>query len=117
MVRVCKAGGLIYIQTPDYRFPYEGHYKSDRIAFSPRWLTTIQFWLQRKPVRFLSSVNFVTPIYLDKIFLKHNVLTHRISPAWVHDWRGNKNMLSFARFVSRFGFGKDQFIFLRKLGD
>ncbi len=115
MIRVCKVGGLVYIQTPDYRFPYEGHYKSSRISFSPKWLTYLQFWLKGKPVRFLSSVNFVNAPELDNIFMKRNVLTLRIMPPWLRDWQGVKNANSFARFARRSGFGKDQFIFLRKL--
>jgi 2-polyprenyl-3-methyl-5-hydroxy-6-metoxy-1,4-benzoquinol methylase len=115
MVRVCKVGGLVYIQTPDYRFPYEGHYKSSRISFSSKWLTYLQFWLMGKPVRFLRSVNFVNAPNLDKFFMKRNVLTLRVMPPWLREWHGIKSAGSFIRFARRFGFGKDQFIFLRKL--
>jgi ubiquinone/menaquinone biosynthesis C-methylase UbiE len=115
MLRVCKVGGLVYIQTPDYRFPYEGHYKSNRISFSPKWLTNLQFWLAGKPTRFLASLNFLTAPYLDKIFMKRNVITIRVIPPWLHDWQGVKRAVSFVRFVQRYGFGRDQFIFLRKL--
>ncbi len=115
MVRVCRVDGLVYIQTPDYRFPYEGHYKSNRISFSPKWLTYLQFRLMGKPMRFLRSVNFVNAPDLDKIFMKRNVLTLRIVPPWLREWQGIKNANSFAQFARRFGFGKDQFIFLRKL--
>jgi 2-polyprenyl-3-methyl-5-hydroxy-6-metoxy-1,4-benzoquinol methylase len=115
MVRVCKVGGLVYIQTPDYRFPYEGHYKSSRISFSSKWLTYLQFWVMGKPVCFLRSVNFVNAPNLDKFFMKRNVLTLRVMPPWLREWHGIKSASSFIRFARRFGFGKDQFIFLRKL--
>ena len=69
MIRVCKIMGTVYIQTPDYRFPYEGHYKTFRLPFSPKWLTHLQFWLEGKPVEFLKSINFVNPQMLDRCFL------------------------------------------------
>lgn len=117
MIRVCKTDGLIYIQTPDYRFPYEGHYKSARPAFSPKWLTRLQYWLLRKPVKFLDSVSFVNAPNLDKIFMRNNVLTVRVSPPWIFDWeRSPSRNQSFVKFVKDAGIGKDQFIFLRKLG-
>lgn len=115
MLRVCKVGGLVYIQTPDYRFPYEGHYKASRKGFSRKWLTTLHFWLIGKPVRFLRSVNFVTGPELDKIFMKRNVLTLRVIPPYLWQWRGVNGASSFVRFAERYGIGKDQFIFLRKL--
>jgi SAM-dependent methyltransferase len=114
MVRVCKVGGLVYIQTPDYRFPYEGHYKSDRPGFSSKWFTRLLYWLQRKPVKFLSSVNFVNAPELDKIFFGLDVLTIRLSPPWLIEWDPVKHSRFFG-FTEKTGIGKDQFIFLKRL--
>lgn len=116
MLRVCKPSGWIFIQTGDYRFPYEWHYKKPRIPFSPKWLTTLQFALQGRPIRFLRSVNFVTGPQLDRIFMKRNVLTIRVNPPWWHIWSQSKNPNRyFLWFIDRFGIGRDQNIFLRKL--
>lgn len=115
MLRVCKVGGIVYIQTPDYRFPYEGHYKTARPGFSSKWLTTLKFWLAGRPVSFLQTVNFVNAPDLDKIFMKRNVLITRVTPPWLHDWHGITSAASFTRFAERYGIGKDQYIFLRKL--
>lgn len=117
MIRVCKVGGLIYIQTPEYRFPYEGHYKSGRVGFSPRWLTKLQYWLQGKPTQFLDTLNFVTAPMLDRIFVRHNVLVYRIAPPYLVEWERSPRARTFAGFARRFGFGKDQFIFLKKQAD
>lgn len=114
MIRVCKVDGLVFIQTPDYRFPYEGHYKSSRPGFSSKWLTRLIFWLQGKPIKFLQSVNFVNGADLDKILFAQNVLTIRFSPPWLRDWASMENS-SLRDFTERTGIGKDQFIFLRKL--
>lgn len=114
MVRVCKIGGLVHIQTPEYRFPYEGHYKSARIAFSPKWMTILLFWLQGKPIRFLFSVNFVTAPSLDKLLMRHDVTVYRILLPYM-DGGNSKQATRFFKFVRKFGFGKDQFIFLKKL--
>ncbi len=117
MVRVCKVGGMIYIATPDYRFPYEGHYKVNRPGFSSKRLTQFLLWLQRRPTKFLNSVNFVNAPQLDKIFLKHNVITYRLTPPWLFIWRGVRNAKPFFGFAKQFGFGKDQIVLLKKLGN
>lgn len=116
MIRVAKVGGWIFIQTGDYRFPYEWHYKKTRLPFSPKWLTYLHFALLRRPVRFLRSINFVTAPQLDRFFVKRNVLILRIMPPWLFEWeKGIKPNKLFTRFIKRFGIGRDQFIFLRKL--
>lgn len=118
MIRVCKVGGIVFIQTPDYRFPYEGHYKASRIPFSSKWLTYLQYKLAGKPVKFLRSVNFVNARNLDRIFMKRNVLTTRVNPPWLRDWAKNRRANApLIRFTDRYGIGKDQFVFLRKLGE
>lgn len=116
MIRVCKTGGWVFIQTGDYRFPYEWHYKKPRIPFSPKWLTYLHFALLGRPVGFLRSINFVTGPQLDRIFVKRNVVTLRITPPLLAEWRQvRKPNKSFIRFVERYGIGRDQIIFLRKL--
>lgn len=56
MIRVCKVNGTVYLQTLDFRFPYEPHYKMTRLPFSPRWVTTLQLWLQGRSAAFLQTV-------------------------------------------------------------
>lgn len=117
MLRVCKTGGLVHIQTPEYRFPYEGHYKIKRIPFSPRWLTGLQLMMSGRSTAFLRTVNFVTAPQLNRIFLARNVLTIRMEPDWLRIWEPvrKQNPLQYW-FAKTFGIGREQYIFLRKLG-
>lgn len=117
MLRVCKTGGLVFIQTPDYRFPYEAHYKIDRPAFSPRWLTALRLRLQGRSAAFLNTVNFVTAPELNRLFFARNVLTMRMEPNWLFGWKqaGQEHTRAY-RFAARQGISRDQNIFLRKLG-
>lgn len=117
MLRVCKVGGTVYIQTPEYRFPYEGHYKMNRLPFSPRWLGQLQLLWQRRSAKFLGTVNFVTAPQLNRIFFARNVVTARVDPPWLLDWEKqmrHRNPFQYW-FAKRFGMGRDQFIFLKKL--
>lgn len=117
MLRVCKTGGLVYIQTPEYRFPYEGHYKIKRIPFSPRWLTALQLRLSGRSPAFLRTVNFVTAPQLNRIFFARNVLTIRMEPDWLRSWEPTRKRNPLYHWFARaFGIGRDQFIYLRKLG-
>jgi ubiquinone/menaquinone biosynthesis C-methylase UbiE len=117
MLRVCKVGGLVYIQTLDFRFPYEPHYKIQRVPFSPRWVTAVQLFFSRRPIAFLRTVQMVTVPQLDRIFMKRNVVIMRVIPPWLRDWQSVRTQNKFFYwFVERFGIGRDQFIFLKKQG-
>lgn len=116
MLRVCKVGGTVYIQTLDFRFPYEPHYKIMRLPFSPRWVTTLQLILQRRSPRFLQTVKMVTAPQLDRILLRRNAVTIRVNPPWLLDWEtAGLRKHFYYRFTKRFGIARDQYIFLKKL--
>jgi SAM-dependent methyltransferase len=116
MIRVCKVGGTVYIQTPDYRFPYEAHYKINRLPFSPRWLTSLQLLLQGRSPAFLQTVNFVTVPKLNRILFRRNVTIIRVDLPWLRDWEAvrSRHALHYW-FTERFGIAREQFIFLKKL--
>lgn len=59
--RVLKPGGMLLLQCPNYRYPYDGHY--GLILPSPlgKKITKFCLRLYRRPTQFLDHLNFVTP--------------------------------------------------------
>jgi len=112
MIRVCKTGGLVFIQTPDYRFPNERHYKLAMIPFAPRWIQKLYFVLRRRPTEFLSSVNFLTEPKLNRIFWKRNVITIRIYEPVLSLW--SRRSINYW-FSHLFNVTNQQYVFLRKM--
>lgn len=112
MIRVCRIGGLVFIQTPEYRFPDERHYKVRLIPFAPRWLQKLYLILRGRPTRFLDSVNFLTRPKLDRIFWERNVITIRAYEPVLHIW----SKRSFDYWFSKlFDISNQQYVFLRKM--
>jgi len=72
MLRITKPGGFIYINTPNYRFPEERHYKIVFPTFLGKTLGYLYLLLRRKPLGFLKSINFITEKGLNKILNKQN---------------------------------------------
>lgn len=113
MIRVCKPGAYVFIQTPDYRFPLEGHYKIPLIPFAPKWIQAIYLRFWGRPTRFLKSINFLTAPQLDRLLWQRNVLTIRIFEPQLLSWNQKGNWLS-AWFSKVFAVPKNQNILLRK---
>lgn len=113
MIRVCKPEAYVFIQTPDYRFPIEGHYKIPLIPFAPKWIQAIYLRLCGRPTRFLKSVNFLTAPKLDRLLWRRNVITMRVFEPHLLWWYHNGNWLS-AWFCRKFAVHKNQNIFLKK---
>jgi len=80
MIRVLKRGGVIYINTPNYQFPYEGHYKIPFPTFLPKIFGYIFLLLLRRPTKyFFKNINYITSKDIDKIlFKKNNIIYFRI---------------------------------------
>jgi len=60
MLRVLEAGGFLFLELPDYRFPYEGHYKLPWIPFLPRPLRDLFLRLRGRPSDFANTLQFLT---------------------------------------------------------
>lgn len=113
MIRVCRVGGRVFIQTPDYRFPFEGHYKLPLVPFAPRFVQAMYLRFRGRPTRFLRSINFLTVDGLNRILWTRNVITLR---AWAPDlatWRAAGNWV-LAWFAHTFAVQKHQYILLIK---
>jgi len=73
MIRVTRRGGKVFLCLPDYRFPWEGHYKMWLPLMMPRWVIRKCLSLQKRPVEFLDSLNFLTAPQLDRVLYKLQV--------------------------------------------
>ena len=111
MIRVCKVRGYIFIHTPDYRFPYEGHYKTLFIPYAPRWVQKLWLKLKGRPVAFLETLQFVSPRRLDRLIWCHNVDEFRIYEPALRDTQQAPLYYWFSRL---FVIQKSQVILLRK---
>ena len=116
MIRVCRVGGFVFIQTPDYTFPFENHYKLPLIPFAPRFVQSLYLWLRGRPPRFLKSINFLTVAKLNRLFWRRNVTTLRASEPQVMEWRANGNWV-MAWWADTFAVQKHQNILLKKRPD
>lgn len=117
MVRVSNPRGYVFIQTPDYRFPYEGHYKVLLLPFAPAWLQKLYLLLRGRPTAFFSSLNLITAKKLRRFLSTRSVVTMRCfeppTVPWYHH-RGRKK--AAMAFISQiFRISKDQNVFLKKL--
>lgn len=68
MVRVTRAGGLIYLHTPNAWSWYEGHYKLFWVPFLPRPLARLYLRLRGRPGAYLATLRRLTPGALRRAF-------------------------------------------------
>ncbi len=79
MVRIARPGGLIYINTPNYSYPAERHYKIIYPTFLPKFFGKIYLALRGKPIKFIDSINFLTEKKINRILLNiPNIIFYRI---------------------------------------
>ena len=116
MIRVCKEAGTVFIEMPNYKFPYEGHYKMMLIPFGPKWIQSWYLKFRKRPTTFLKTINFLSSPQLDRILWKRDVVTMRIFEPNLLWWSHQRELRVRIRywFTNIFAVNKDQFIFLRK---
>jgi ubiquinone/menaquinone biosynthesis C-methylase UbiE len=58
--RVCKPGGCVYLDIPDYRFPYEPHFKTFAPVFMGKQITKLYIIMRGKNQKSVADLNFIT---------------------------------------------------------
>jgi ubiquinone/menaquinone biosynthesis C-methylase UbiE len=103
MIRVTKKNGRIIINTPNYRYPYEKHYKIFFPTFLPKIFGYIYLLLLGKNYKFYSSIQRVTESSINKILIrKENIKWYRLYSSKKRDHSPAAiivNYLFFKRFV------------------
>jgi len=59
MARVLKPGGLLYINCPNYIFPYEGHYRMFWFPLLPKKLGHLYLKLRGRDSRYLDHIFYI----------------------------------------------------------
>lgn len=108
MMRVTKPGGYIHIKTPNYNFPYEGHYKMVAPTFLPKIFTKLWFAALGKPTKFLNNINFLRPHQL-------NTFLDRQGWTWYRIYQGEEKAPLYKVRVLRSVANSIQHFFRRKL--
>ncbi len=78
MIRVTKQKGYIFIQAPDYRQLYEGHYKLPLPMFLPNFINKVILKILRRPTGFLNTLNKVTSVSIRKILENYDVISLKV---------------------------------------
>jgi 2-polyprenyl-3-methyl-5-hydroxy-6-metoxy-1,4-benzoquinol methylase len=80
LVRVTRPGGQMFVSTPNYLFPYEGHYRMKWIPLMPKRLGG--WWLRmngRDPAFLLEHVNYTNYFQLRRLWRKHRLVVRNLS--------------------------------------
>lgn len=67
MIRITKPEGKIYINTPNYSYPYEDHYKIPFPTFLPKFFGYFYLLFLGKSPKFLKTINLITERKLENM--------------------------------------------------
>jgi len=90
MVRVLKPSGVLILNAPEYRFPYEGHYKVPLLLKPlPRWVSAAILQIAGKPARpLLSEITYVTSKQIQHLLMEiPNLRFFRVFASYPSEWR------------------------------
>lgn len=112
MRRVCKVGGLIFLEFPNYAVPYEPHYKMVVPTFLPRFMIKAYLRLRGRPAGFLDTLNFIKPKRVISHFRSRSVTCMQIFSPFPPEYHNQKHPVTIFRRL--FGVEKDIYLLLIK---
>lgn len=80
IVRVLRPGGTAYINTRDYRYPYESHYKITYPAFLPKIFGYLFLLINGRPLAYFRHIKYITGPKIDRIL-------YYLPVAWMRIYR------------------------------
>jgi len=98
-IRVTKPLGYIYLNTPDYRQCYEGHYKLPLPLFLPKWMLKLLLRFHHRPTAFLDSLQFVTAKQLRNCFRRSNVVALQVYLPYEYPMKQQKGWSRIIRWM------------------
>lgn len=102
MMRVLKPGGFIYLNTINYLFPYEGHYKIFYPPLFPKFLAKVYLKLLNKNPNFIKSINYITTFKIFSEFKKYDVKIDNLGIKKLEKSRLLRGSSFFKRMLRRF---------------
>ena len=117
MYRVCSKDGIVMIETPNYLFPEEQHYKVT--LFPPnisKSLARLNLKLYGKYTSFFETLNFFNVNYIDEILIKNQIDFYRKDEKYLK-YSGWKSFIKyFIRYIYSWilGITRNQLIFIQK---
>jgi len=103
MIRVLRPGGCLLLNTPDYRFPYEAHYKVPLLLKPlPRLLSAAILKMAGKPARpLMREITYVTSRQIQHWLMEiPNLRFFRVFTSYPEPWRGEAaNLRPKERFI------------------
>jgi ubiquinone/menaquinone biosynthesis C-methylase UbiE len=117
MYRVCNENGVVMIETPNYLFPEEQHYKVT--IFPPnisKVLARLNLKLYGKYTNFFESLNFFNVNDIDKILIKNNFYYSRKDEKYLK-YSGWKSFIKyFIKYLFSWilGIPRNQLIYIEK---
>jgi 2-polyprenyl-3-methyl-5-hydroxy-6-metoxy-1,4-benzoquinol methylase len=80
IVRVTRSKGYIFVSTPNYFFPYEGHYRIKWFPMTPKPIGKIVLKARRRnPDFLLNHVNYTNYLQLRRLWSKHDLTARNIT--------------------------------------
>lgn len=80
LVRVTKPGGQIFVSTPNYLFPYEGHYRMKWIPLFPKKLGARLLKSKgRDPTFLLHHINYTNYFQLSRLWKRHRLIVRNLT--------------------------------------
>ncbi len=78
IVRVLRSGGVALLVMPDYRYPFEQHYKMRIPLFLPRAFIALWLRFRGRPLDFFFSLRFVTAMQIRRQLRSFPVASLRV---------------------------------------